>query len=250
MKIIRNIPAASKVLVDVVRYNKYKSLIDNAKASGDKEEERRLILEATSTFGPKIIEQFNCDLHVHGEENIPEEGPVVIMLNHQSYADIPVMFAVFRKFQFGFIAKQYLAKAPILGQWMPRIRSVFIGSGDARESLKAITKGIEYINDGYSLAICPEGTRSKGPTVGPFMKGAIKLATKPGVPIVPVALNGTYHMLEETGVVSPARVDVKIYPAIPTAGISRKEEKELGDQIENMIRTGVEELYALQSASA
>ena len=81
------------------------------------------------------------------------------------------------------------------------------------------------------------------------MKGAIKLATKPGVPIVPVALNGTYHMLEETGVVSPARVDVKIYPAIPTAGISRKEEKELGDQIENMIRTGVEELYALQSES-
>ena len=120
MKIIRNIPAATKVLVDVVRYNKYKSLIDNAKASGDKEEERRLILEATSTFGPKIVEQFNCDLHVHGEENIPEEGPVVIMLNHQSYADIPVMFAVFRKFQFGFIAKQYLAKAPILGQWMPR----------------------------------------------------------------------------------------------------------------------------------
>ena len=250
MKIIRNIPAASKVLVDVVRYNKYKSLIDNAKVSGDKEEERRLILEATSTFGPKIMEQFGCDLHVYGEENIPESGPVVIILNHQSYADIPVMFAVFRKFQFGFIAKQYLAKAPVLGQWMPRIRSVFIGGDDPRDSLKAINKGIEYINEGFSLAICPEGTRSKGPTVGPFMKGAIKLATKPGVPIVPVALNGTYHMLEETGVVSPARVDVKIYPAIPTAGISRKEEKELGDQIENMIRTGVEELYALQSALA
>ena len=249
MKIIRNIPAATKVLADVVHYNKYKSLIDNAKASGDNDEERRLILEATSTFGPKIMKQFGCDLHIHGEENIPDEGPVVIMLNHQSYADIPVMFAVFRKFQFGFVAKQYLAKAPIVGPWMPRIRSVFIENDDPREALKAITRGIEYINEGYSLAICPEGTRSKGPTVGPFMKGAIKLATKPGVPIVPVALNGTYHMLEETGIVSPARVDVRIYPAIPTAGISRKEEKELGDQIENMIRTGVEELHELQSES-
>ena len=247
MKIIRNIPAAAKVFVDVIRYNKYKSLIDNAKASGDKEEERRLILEATSTFGPKIMEQFGCDLHVYGEENIPDEGPVVIMLNHQSYADIPVMFAVFRKFQFGFIAKEYLAKAPVLGQWMPRIRSVFIKSGDPREALKAITRGIEYINEGYSLAICPEGTRSKGPTVGPFMKGALKLATKPGVPIIPVALNGTYHMLEETGVVSPARVDVRIYPAIPTAGLSRAEEKELSEKIETLIRTGVEELHALQS---
>lgn len=250
MKIIRNIPAAVKVLGDVVHYNKYKSLIDDAKASGDAEEERRLILEATSTFGPKIIKQFGCDLHVHGEENIPENGPVVIMLNHQSYADIPVMFAVFRKFQFGFVAKEYLAKAPVLGQWMPRIRSVFIKNDDPRESLKAISQGVEYIKDGYSLAICPEGTRSKGPTVGPFMKGAIKLATKPGVPIVPVALNGTYHMLEETGAVRPARVDVKIFPPIPTAGISRKEEKELGDEIENMIRSGVAELHTLQSESA
>lgn len=246
MKIIRNIPAACKVLGDVVRYNKYKSLIDNAKASGDKEEERRLILEATSTFGPKIVEQFGCDLHVHGEENIPDEGPVVIMLNHQSYADIPVMFAVFRKFQFGFVAKEYLEKAPILGQWMPRIRSVFIKNDDPREALKAISQGVEYIKDGYSLAICPEGTRSKGPTVGPFMRGAIKLATKPGVPIVPVALNGTYKMLEETGVVSPARVDVKIFPAIPTAGISRQEEKEIGDRVEQLIRDGVAELTRLQ----
>jgi 1-acyl-sn-glycerol-3-phosphate acyltransferase len=79
------------------------------------------------------------------------------------------------------------------------------------------------------------------------MKGALKLATKPGVPIIPVALNGTYHMLEETGVVSPARVDVRIYPAIPTAGLSRAEEKELSEKIETLIRTGVEELHALQS---
>lgn len=246
MKIIRNIPAAAKVFGDVIRYNKYKSLIDDAKVSGDFEEERRLILEATSTFGPKIVEQFGCDLHIHGEENIPEEGPVVIMLNHQSYADIPIMFAVLRKFQFGFVAKEYLAKAPILGQWMPRIRSVFIENDSPREALKAINRGIEYINDGFSLAICPEGTRSKGPTVGPFMKGAIKLATKPGVPILPVAINGTYHMLEETGVVSPARVDVKVYPAIPTAGISRQEEKEIGDRVEQFIRDGVAELAALQ----
>ena len=246
MKIIRNIPAAVKVFGDVIHYNKYKSLIDNAKASGDKDEERRLILKATSTFGPKIVEQFGCDLHVHGEENIPEEGPVVIMLNHQSYADIPIMFAVFRKIQFGFVAKQYLAKAPVVGGWMPRIRSVFIENDSPREALKAINRGIEYIKDGFSLAICPEGTRSKGPTVGPFMKGAIKLATKPGVPIVPVALNGTYRMLEETGVVSPARVDVKIFPAIPTAGISRQEEKEIGDRVEQLIRSGVEELSKLQ----
>ena len=246
MKIIPNIPAGMKVLGDVIHYNKYKKKIDNAKASGDMEEERRMILEATSGFGPKIMEQFGVDLRVHGEENIPDAGPVVIMLNHQSYADIPVMFAVFRKFQFGFVAKRYLAKAPILGAWMPRIRSVFIENEDPREALKAINQGIDYIKDGFSMAICPEGTRSKGPTVGPFMRGAIKLATKPGVPIVPVALNGTYHLLEETGAVTPARVDVKVFPPIETAGISRKEEKEIADRVEALIREGVAQLIELQ----
>ena len=246
MKIIRNIPAGMKVLKDVIHYNKYKKPIDSAKASGDAEEERRLILEATSTFGPKIVEQFGCDLHVYGEENLPDEGPVVIMMNHQSYADIPIMFAVIRKFQFGFVAKQYLAKAPLLGDWMPRIRTVFIENDDPREAMKAINQGIEYINEGFSLAICPEGKRSKGPYVDSFMRGAIKLATKPGVPIIPVALNGTYHMFEETGVASPARVDVKIFPMIPTAGISRQEEKELITRLETMIREGVQELAELQ----
>ena len=55
MKIIRNIPAAVKVFGDVIRYNKYKSLIDNAKASGDFEKERRLILEAAIETTKKTI---------------------------------------------------------------------------------------------------------------------------------------------------------------------------------------------------
>ena len=78
MKIIPNIPMALKLLKDVRHYNKYRPLIDNAKASGDYEEERRLILECTSTFGKLILDQIGCDLHVQGRENIPENGPVVI----------------------------------------------------------------------------------------------------------------------------------------------------------------------------
>ena len=246
MKIIPNLPAAFTLLGDVKYFNKNKAKIEAAKAAGDFEEERKWILDSTATFGPMIMEQFGVDLHVHGEENIPESGPVVIMSNHQGYADIPVLFAVFRKFQFGFIAKKYLEKIPFYGPWMPRIRSVFIENDDPRESLKAISRGIEYINDGFSMAICPEGTRSKGPKVGPFMRGAIKLATKPQVPIVPVALNGTYKMFEETGVITGCRIDVKIFPPIETAGLSRQEEKDLADKLEEIIRTGVAELVELQ----
>ena len=248
MKILPNLPTALILLKDVLKYNKYKKRIDNAKDRGDFEEERRLILECTSTFGDLILNQIGCELHVQGQENIPDKGPVVIMANHQSYSDIPVCFAVFTKFQIGFVAKKYLAKAPILGGWMPRIRSVFIENDEPREALKAINKGIDYIHDGFSLVICPEGTRSKGPEMGPFMRGAIKLATKPGVPLIPVSINGTYHMFEETGVARGAKVGVIVHEPIETAGLSRQEEKALIDKVEKIIRDGVEELVRQEEA--
>ena len=244
MKIIRNIPAAIKLYNAVKSFNTNKTKIEAAKSAGDFEEERKWILDSTSTFGPMLMKNFGCDLHIHGEENIPDNGTVVIIANHQSYFDIPVLMAVFTKFQFGFIAKQYLAKAPLLGPWMPRIRSVFIENDNPRASLEAITKGISYIKDGFSMAICPEGTRSKGPEMAPFMKGAMKLATKPGVPIIPVSINGTYRCFEETGVAKGARIDVIVHPAVPTAGITRAEEKLLSDKIEGIVRSGVERLIA------
>ena len=242
MKIIPNIPAAIKLIRDVKYFKKNKARIENAKAAGDFEEERKWILDSTSTFGKMIMDQFGCDLHVHGYENIPDKGPVVIIANHQSYADIPTCFAVFDKFQFGFIAKQYLAKIPMYGPWMPRIRSVFIENDDPREALKAINKGVEYINDGFSMVIFPEGTRSRGPEMGPFMRGAVKLATKPQVPIIPVSLNGTYKMYEATGVARGARIDVIIHEPIETVGLTKPEEKRLSDRVEQIIKDGVEQL--------
>ncbi len=244
MKIIRNLPAAVKLLRVVRYFNKNMKKIDDAKAAGDFVEERKWILDSTSTFGPMIMEEFGCNLHIQGEENIPDEGPVVIISNHQSYTDIPVLMAVFRKFQFGFIAKQYLARAPLLGSWMPRIRSVFIENDNPRAALDAIYRGVEYINEGFSMAIFPEGTRSKGSEVGTFMRGALKLATKPGVPIIPVSINGTYKTFEETGVARGARIDVIVHPKIETAGITRAEEKLLPDKLEEIIKEGVREIVS------
>lgn len=247
MKVFANIPAAFKLLRDVKFFNKNKKKIDRARAAGDFEEERKWILDSTSTFGQMVMDQFGCELHVQGKENIPDHGPVVIMSNHQGYADIPVCFAVFTKFQIGFIAKKYLAKAPLIGEWMPRIRSVYIENENPREALKAISEGIEFIKDGFSLVICPEGTRSRGPEMGPFMRGAIKLATKPGVPLIPISINGTYHMFEETGVARGARIDVIVHEPIETADISRQEEKVLIDKVEQIIKDGVQQLVSQES---
>lgn len=242
MKIIPNIPGFAKLVYCLRYFNKYKKKIEAAKAAGDYEEERRQILAATSTWGPMIMDMFGCELIVDGLENLPKEGPVVLIGNHQGYADIAAYFAAFRNFQFGFVAKQELAKIPLYGQWMPRIRSVFIERDDPRASLEAIKRGVDLIEKGFSLVIFPEGTRSKGPVPGPFMKGSLKLATKPGVPIVPVSMHGTYKVFEQTGVISPARIRIIVHEPIETKGISRQEEKELNDRIEKLVTEGVQRL--------
>ena len=242
MKILSNLPAFAKLVYCLKYFNPYKKKIEAAKAAGDYEEERKNILAATSSWGPMIMDMFGCDLVVEGLENLPEEGPVVIVGNHQGYADIAAYFAAFRKFQFGFVAKKELAKIPLYGKWMPRIRSVFIERDDPRASLEAIKAGIDLIEKGFSLVIYPEGTRSKGPIPGPFMKGSLKLATKPGVPIVPVSMQGTYKMYEQTGVIRPATIRIIVHEPIETKGLSRQEERELNDRVEKIVKDGIREL--------
>lgn len=250
MKIFANIPGAFKMLCCLTHLSENKRAIEKARSEGDFEEERKWILKSTSTWGTKVLDKFGTKLNVTGYENLPEKGPVVLVGNHQGYADIFAYFAAFRKFQFAFVAKEDLAKIPLYGKWIKRIRSVFIERNDPKASLKAIKKGISYIEDGFSLAIFPEGTRSKGPIPGTFQKGALKLATKPKVPIIPVSLNGSYKMFEEKGYLTSANIDIIIHEPIQTKGLSRQEEKLLGDKVEKIITDGVKKLAAKDSTSS
>lgn len=242
MKIFANIPGFIK-LIHCLKYMKaYKHEIQSARAAGDFEKEREYILKSTSTWGPMVMEMFGSTVNVQGLENLPDKGPVVMVGNHQGYADIVAYFAAFQKFQFAFVAKEDLAKIPLYGKWIENIRSVFIRRNEPRAALKAINEGIEYIEKGFSLVIFPEGTRSKGPVPGKFQKGALKLATKPGVPIVPVSLNGSYRMFEEEGQLKGAQIDMIVHKPIETKNISRQEEKELPELVEKIITDGIKKL--------
>ena len=242
MKIFANIPGGIKLIHCLKYLKENRKGIERARAAGDLEAEREYILRSTSTWGPMVLDMFGSTLTVTGKENLPDSGPVVFVGNHQGYADIVTYCAALTKFQFAFVAKDDLAKIPLYGEWIRTIRSVFIERDDPRASLKAINEGVKYIEQGFSLVIFPEGPRSKGPDPGPFQKGAIKLATKPGVPIIPVSLNGSYKMFEEEGRMKGAHIDVIIHEPIETKGLSRKEEKELADKVEKIVVDGIREL--------
>lgn len=244
MKIIRNVPGILKALKALRYLTEYRNNIHKGRETGDREFERENILKATSTWGKKMLEFVDVDLTVVGRENLPTEGPVVYVSNHQGYADIVVLCAALDTIQMGFVAKKELDKVPLYGPWIHEIRSVLIERDNPRESLKAILKGVKNIEEGYSMVIFPEGTRSQGPEMGEFKGGALKLATKPKVPIIPVTIDGTYRCFEQDGYIHGAKVKVMIHPAVPTADLTKEEEKEISDKVQEIVKNGLKELRA------
>ena len=95
---------------------------------------------------------------VIGEENIPDE-PVLYVGNHRSLFDIPLVY-VRSKRLLGFVSKDSMAKIPLLSTWMRFLYCLFLNREDVKEGLKTILQAIEYVKQGVSICIFPEGTRN------------------------------------------------------------------------------------------
>ncbi|MDR1135790.1 MAG: 1-acyl-sn-glycerol-3-phosphate acyltransferase [Clostridiales Family XIII bacterium] len=236
-----NIPIIIWLFVNLRILRKSRRDIRKYAAAGNDEMERLAILESTSLWGGSICNKLSVNLVVEGEKTLPA-GPVVFVSNHESYMDIPVFCAVVTDKQFGFIAKYSLSKLPVFGKWIADIRSVFIERDDARASLRAIDAGIKLLERGYSLVIFPEGTRNKGKGMAEFKKGSLRLATKPGLPIIPVSMAGGWHIVEEHGRIQKNQlVRVFIHPPIETSHMTKPELNELNEKVENIIRDKLNE---------
>ena len=136
---------------------------------------------------------------VIGEENVPKDTPVLYIGNHRSYFDIVITYARCPGLT-GYIAKDNIAKVPLLSHWMRRLYCLFLNRTDIKQGLKTILTGIDQVKNGISMCIFPEGTRSRGASeldMLPFKAGSFKIAEKSGCPIVPMAITGSSEILED-----------------------------------------------------
>lgn len=242
MNIIKNIPNGFTLFKSILDYKPYLKKIEALRQDGKLEEERALIAEITGKWADDAERKFDMHLTIEGQEHIPETA-CAFYVNHQGYGDIPTMFKVCKGKQVGFVAKDSAEKLPFISDWIKASQGVFIKRGETREGLKAIKEGAEKLKNGYSLIIFPEGTRSHCSEMADFKPGSFKLATKAGVPIVPVTINGSYHMFEDRDVITKgAVIDVIVHPAIETARLSKADEKALPKKVEDIVRNGLDTL--------
>lgn len=179
------------------------------------------------------INTLGMDITIEGKEKIPEEI-CVFMGNHQSILDVPTLrYAVDRPLDF--VAKKELAKVPTIGYWITHLKSVTLDRQNAREGIKSINQAIKNIKDGYSFAVFPEGTRSKDGEIHEFKKGSLKLATKPKVPIIPFAIDGTSACFEDNRKFKAGKITIKFGDPIYTNNISREDEKNLMNVVQDEV---------------
>ncbi|SEQ85322.1 1-acyl-sn-glycerol-3-phosphate acyltransferase [Virgibacillus subterraneus] len=183
----------------------------------------------------KVIQKTKSDVHVYGQVKLPDEA-VLFVANHQGLFDILVLIGYLGK-PIGFIAKKETKKLPIVSTWMELIHCVFIDRSDRRQAVKAINQGIAHLKIGHSIVVFPEGTRSRGSNLNEFKSGSLRLATKAKVPIVPVAINGTYQMMEEDkGKIKPSTITMTITEPIYPSDYQDKKHGELAASIQTTIQ--------------
>jgi 1-acyl-sn-glycerol-3-phosphate acyltransferase len=182
-------------------------------------------------WGSSILWVSGITVRVRGMEHIDPNRSAIYMSNHQSNYDIPVFFGAL-PIQFRWLAKAELFKIPIFGQGMRGAGYISIDRSDTKSALISLKKAAQSIRNGTSVLIFPEGTRSGDATLLPFKAGGFVLALESGVPIVPMAVQGTFDIMAKgTKLIRRGQVTLTVRPAIDPTAYTRKNKEQLMDRV-------------------
>ncbi|MDH6246871.1 HAD-IB family hydrolase [Mycobacterium sp. OTB74] len=168
----------------------------------------------TSMYGKVLMATLGIKLNVIGAENLRAQRPAVFIFNHRNQAD-PMIAAALVGDNFTSVGKKELESNLILGTIGKVMDAAFIDRDDPEAAIEGLHKMEELARKGLSIVIAPEGTRLDTTEVGPFKKGAFRMAMATGVPIVPIVIrNAEVIAARESSTFHPGTVDVAVFPPI------------------------------------
>jgi 1-acyl-sn-glycerol-3-phosphate acyltransferase len=179
------------------------------------------------TWGRLLCRIANIKVRIEGQEQLDPAKPYIFVGNHASMADI-MSFSGYISHDYRWIAKKELFAIPIFGTGMRAVDYIPIDRSRGREAVKSLNDAAKRIADGASVILFPEGTRSADGHLQPFKTGAIMLALKAGVDVVPVGFNGTHQVLPKGKLLSRGgEVVLRIGTPISTKDFKAKDKQML-----------------------
>ena len=170
-----------------------------------------------------------------GKELVEKNKSYIIVSNHQSMVDIGMMYYV--PCVFKWISKWEVLFFPIIGQMLYLHGDIMIKRGKSGSTKKMMSETKKWLNRGASIAIFPEGTRSKDGQVHRFKEGAFLLAKQTKTAILPVALDGAFDVLPKNGFLLKMKntFHLKILPEISVEEIESTSIKDMMLKVQNLI---------------
>jgi 1-acyl-sn-glycerol-3-phosphate acyltransferase len=189
-----------------------------------------------------ILATTGVDVTVEGLDRIVAGKTYVFVANHQSIYDIPVLFWSI-PFQLRIIAKESLGRFPVLGPHLKRTGHMLVDRSHPDKS-RIFGWASRLTANGLSLIIFPEGTRSRTGRLGKFKGGSIMLAMQAGLPLVPISVVGSRHVMKKGELTTkPGHVTLIVHdPIVPPANAepSTADVRALADRVREVIRPPVE----------
>ncbi len=172
---------------------------------------------------------------VSGEIIENPRNPYVVVSNHQSLADIPIISNL--PWEMKWIGKDVLFRLPIIGWMMKLSKDIAVDRDDARSGARALLKARDVLAQRCSVMIFPEGTRSRDGRIYRFTDGAFHLAIKAQVPVLPIAVDGSFNCLPKNTwrFGEPSTIKVKVLPPVPTRGLISADLPDLREKVRSQI---------------
>jgi 1-acyl-sn-glycerol-3-phosphate acyltransferase len=200
------------------------------------------VFDRTGDFGHRcarawawlILKTTGVRVHVSGLERLDPAKSYVLASNHQSIYDIPIAFASL-PLQLRIVAKQSLGRIPFLGWHLQRTGHLLVDRRNPGPDI--VRKMKRLVRESHSLIVFPEGTRSVDGVIGRFKKGTFIVAIDAQLPVVPVTISGSRHVMKKGRMmVCPGEVALTVHEPISTAGIGRDEVMNFAERVRAVVR--------------
>jgi 1-acyl-sn-glycerol-3-phosphate acyltransferase len=179
-------------------------------------------------------------IRVVGTERIPA-GVCLFVANHTSSADAPAVVGAIPR-RIAILLKESLFRYPLVGSAFRLAHFIPVNRRERDSALESLEKAIEELRRGQSFLIYPEGTRSPDGRLQEFRKGAVVMAIKAGVPIVPVACSGAHRVMEKRSLeIQPGEILVEFLKPIDAAAYSFDQRDELNQRVHDELAAGLPE---------
>jgi 1-acyl-sn-glycerol-3-phosphate acyltransferase len=191
-------------------------------------------------WSKQLVAKAGISLQITGAEHTQAAGAFVVMSNHQSHYDIPVLYQSV-PLRLRMVAKSELFKIPIWAQAMRAAGFVELNRGARDRAIESLERAKAALSQGTSIWIAPEGTRSRDGVLGPFKLGGFHLALGANARILPITISGTRETLPAKGshVTTGATVRVVVHAPVDPAAFGSEVGEPLVEAVRQAIKSGL-----------